>query len=141
MEQGALETTELLDIMATNAPQSLIGTGLVDSVFKVMTTYKSDDSVLASCITALERVSRKGEGIHFFKIIHSFSCFYFLFSILYSLFSLSLSLPLTHSHTQHYLLLLLSSNVDPLPLTVKKIKQNYTALNTPTRRHCCVTQA
>ena len=66
MEQGALETTELLDIMATNAPQSLIGTGLVDSVFKVMTTYKSDDSVLASCITALERVSRKAEGIHFF---------------------------------------------------------------------------
>ena len=39
-----------------------IGTGLVDSVFKVMTTYKNDDSVLASCITALERVSRKGEG-------------------------------------------------------------------------------
>ena len=64
MEQGAVETTELLDIMASNAPECMIGTGIVESVFKVMTTYKHDDSVLASCITALERVSRKPEGMN-----------------------------------------------------------------------------
>jgi hypothetical protein len=64
MEQGASECTELLDIVATNAPDSMIGSGIVESVFKVMTAYKDDDSVLASCITALERVSRKTEGMN-----------------------------------------------------------------------------
>ena len=64
MEQGASECTELLDIMATNASDCMIGSGIVESVFKVMTSYKGDDSVLASCITALERVSRKPEGMN-----------------------------------------------------------------------------
>ena len=64
MEQGAVECTDLLDIMAQNAPECMIGSGIVESVFKVMTTYKHDDSVLASCITALERVSRKQEGMN-----------------------------------------------------------------------------
>ena len=64
MEQGAVECTDLLDIMAQNAPEFMIGSGIVESVFKVMTTYKHDDSVLASCITALERVSRKQEGMN-----------------------------------------------------------------------------
>jgi hypothetical protein len=63
MEQGAVDTTELLEVMATEAPASMVGTGIVESVFKVMETYKKDSGVLASCITALERISRKGEGM------------------------------------------------------------------------------
>ena len=64
MEQGSSECVGLLDIVATNQPDAMIGSGIVDSVFKVMTAYKHDDSVLASCITALERVSRKPEGMN-----------------------------------------------------------------------------
>ena len=64
MEQGSSECVGLLDIVATNKPDAMIGSGIVDSVFKVMTAYKHDDSVLASCITALERVSRKPEGMN-----------------------------------------------------------------------------
>ena len=53
-----METTELLEVMAMEAPASMVGSGIVESVFKVMETYKQDSGVLASCITALERISR-----------------------------------------------------------------------------------
>ena len=63
MQQGAVETTELLEVIATEAPESIINTGIIASTFELMESYKSDSGLMASCVSTLERVCRKAEGM------------------------------------------------------------------------------